>query len=34
MNYEEIKRKSENYKSDMTKFLRELVQIKGESDEE
>jgi putative selenium metabolism hydrolase len=34
MNFEQIKSKSENYKEDMTKFLRDLVAIPGESAEE
>jgi putative selenium metabolism hydrolase len=31
MNFDQIKSKSENYKEDMTKFLRDLVAIPGES---
>lgn len=34
MNFEQIKSKSENYKEDMTKFLRDLIAIPGESAEE
>lgn len=34
MNFDQIKSKSENYKEDMTKFLRDLVAIPGESAEE
>ena len=34
MNFEKIKEKSESYREDMTKFLRELVKIPGESSEE
>ena len=31
MNFDQIKSKSESYKEDMTKFLRDLVAIPGES---
>ena len=34
MKFEEIKSKAESYRADMTKFLRELVKIPGESAEE
>ena len=34
MNFDQIKSKSENYKEDMTQFLRDLVAIPGESAEE